>query len=115
MPEDVQQAIGKALMVAEFGGKDRQTENFGAGIHEIKVDHDDSNTYRCVYTVEKPLLVYVLHTWMKKSHFKGKMDQKDKNQIERRRGTIEDRYHTDVEEKYGVKIDAKTNNVKIDA
>ena len=111
MPEDVQDGIGKALMGAEYGDKDPSAEAFGGGIFEIKFNHDDGNTYRLVYTVEKPLLVYVLHTWTKKSHHKKEMDKSDRVLISTRKSTIQNRYISDVEEKYGVKIEVKSNNV----
>ena len=110
MPEDVQDGIGKALMGAEYGDKDPSAEAFGGGIFEIKFNHDDGNTYRLVYTVEKPLLVYVLHTWTKKSHHKKEMDKSDRALIATRRSTIQNRYVSDVEGRYGVKIGAKSDN-----
>ncbi len=69
-PEEVKDAIGFALYVAQQGGKHRDAKPLqgfgGAGILEIVEDHD-GNTYRAVYTVRLAGRIYVLHAFQKKS------------------------------------------------
>jgi phage-related protein len=69
-PEDVKDAIGYALYVAQRGGKHidaKPLQGFGgAGILEIVEDHA-GDTYRAVYTVRLARRIYVLHVFQKKS------------------------------------------------
>ena len=69
-PEDVKDAIGYALYIAQRGGKHADAKplrGFGsAGILEIIEDHA-GDTYRAVYTVRLAGRVYVLHVFQKKS------------------------------------------------
>jgi phage-related protein len=70
MPEDVRQAFGFALYVAQCGGKHPDAKPLkgftGAGVLEIVEDYS-SDTYRAVYTVRFADAVYVLHVFQKKS------------------------------------------------
>lgn len=69
-PEDVKDAIGYALYIAQRGGKHidgKPLQGFGgAGILEIIEDHA-GDTYRAVYTVRLAGRIYVLHVFQKKS------------------------------------------------
>lgn len=69
-PEDVKDAIGYALYIAQRGGKHADAKPLrgfgGAGILEIMEDHA-GDTYRAVYTVRLAGRVYVLHAFQKKS------------------------------------------------
>src|SRR6266851_194783 len=69
-PEDVKDAIGYALYVAQRGGKHPDAKPLrgfgGAGILEIVEDHAGDN-YRGVYTVRLAGRIYVLHVFQKKS------------------------------------------------
>ena len=69
-PEDVKDAIGYALYVAQRGGKHPDAKPLrgfgGAGILEIVEDHA-GDTYRAVYTVRLAGRIYVLHVFQKKS------------------------------------------------
>ena len=69
-PREVQRAIGRALDVAQRGGKALSAKPLrgfgGAGVLEIVDDHD-GDTYRAVYTVRFADAVYVLHAFQKKS------------------------------------------------
>jgi phage-related protein len=62
--------VGGALWEAQLGGKApfaKPLKGFGgAGVLEI-VDDFDGDTYRAVYTVRFPGIVYVLHAFQKKS------------------------------------------------
>ncbi|MBK5275622.1 MAG: type II toxin-antitoxin system RelE/ParE family toxin [Desulfuromonadales bacterium] len=70
MPEDVQDVFGKALFIAQLGGKHvaaKPLKGFGgAGVLEV-VEDNDGDTYRAVYTVRFADVVYVLHVFQKKS------------------------------------------------
>jgi phage-related protein len=68
-PEPVQDEIGTALSVAQFGGKHPSAKPWrgeGPGVFEVVEDHR-GNTYRAVYTVRFEGVVYVLHAFQKKS------------------------------------------------
>jgi phage-related protein len=68
-PEEVKDAMGVALSVAQFGGKHSRAKPWkgeGAGVFEIVSDFR-SKTFRAVYTVRFARAVYVLHAFQKKS------------------------------------------------
>jgi phage-related protein len=69
-PEDVKDAIGYALYIAQRGGKHADAKPLkgfgGAGILEIIEDHA-GDTYRAVYAVRFAERIYVLHAFQKKS------------------------------------------------
>lgn len=69
-PEDVKDAIGYALYIAQRGGKHAHAKPLrgfgGASILEIVEDHA-GDTYRAVYTVRLADRIYVLHAFQKKS------------------------------------------------
>ncbi len=69
-PEEVKDAIGYALYVAQRGGKHADAKPLrgfgGAGILEIVEDHA-GDTYRAVYTVRLAGRIYALHAFQKKS------------------------------------------------
>lgn len=69
-PREVQRVMGRALDVAQRGGKAfnaKPLKGFGgAGVLEVVDDHD-GDTYRAVYTVRFADAVYVLHSFQKKS------------------------------------------------
>src|SRR5438876_6557361 len=69
-PEDVKDAIGYALYIAQRGGKHADAKPLhgfgGAGFLEIVEDHA-GDTYRAVYTVRFAGRIYVLHAFQKKS------------------------------------------------
>ncbi len=80
MKEDVQDEIGKALQRVQWGGRPQNATSLkgfhGASVQEIKVD-EDTDTYRCIYTVQFVEAVYVLHVFKKKSHEKDKTPKRD--------------------------------------
>jgi phage-related protein len=94
MPEDIQDEIGKALLIAQWGGKAASAKPLhgfgGASVLEIKAD--DTNAQRCVYTVRFAEAVYVLHAFQKKSHQGKKTDLHDIKLIEARLRLAEDHY-----------------------
>jgi phage-related protein len=68
-PDEVIDAVGTALSVAQFGGKHYSAKPWrgeGAGVIEIVEDFSRS-TYRAVYTVRFEKAIYVLHCFQKKS------------------------------------------------
>ena len=70
MPEDVKDEFGHALDQAQAGEKHpgaKPLKGFaGAGVLEV-VTSDAGGSYRAVYTVKFPAVVYVLHVFQKKS------------------------------------------------
>ena len=69
-PEEVKDAIGHALHIAQIGGKHPDAKPLagfgGAGVLEV-VEDLAGDTYRAVYTVRFSGAVYVLHAFQKKS------------------------------------------------
>ncbi len=68
-PGSVQQKLGNALGLAQFGGKHPKAKPWkgeGPGVFEVVDDHE-GDTYRAVYTVRWREIVYVLHAFQKKS------------------------------------------------
>ncbi len=69
-PEEVKDAIGYALYIAQRGGKHADAKPLrgfgGAGILEI-VAHHAGDTYRAAYTVRLAGRIYALHAFQKKS------------------------------------------------
>jgi phage-related protein len=68
-PGPVQDELGNALGLAQFGGKHPKAKPWkgqGAGVFEV-VENHGGDTYRAVYTVRFREVVYVLHAFQKKS------------------------------------------------
>ncbi len=69
-PKEVSQVIGQALYLAQTGSKHPDAEplkGFGSAKVLDIIDDYDGNTYRTVYTVKFPGIIYVLHAFQKKS------------------------------------------------
>ena len=98
-PEPVQDEIGTALSVAQFGGKHPSAKPWrgeGLGVFEVVEDHR-GNTYRAVYTVRFEGAVYVLHAFQKKSTTGIRTSKRDVELIARRLNEA----RMDVEVRYG--------------
>jgi len=98
-PEPVQDEIGTALSVAQFGGKHPSVKPWrgeGPGVFEVVEDHR-GNTYRAVYTVRFEGAVYVLHAFQKKSPTGIRTSKRDVELIARRLNEA----RMDVEVRYG--------------
>ncbi|APB32469.1 protein of unknown function DUF891 [Gloeomargarita lithophora Alchichica-D10] len=69
-PEKFKLEIGYALYLAQCGEKHPSTKPMkgfkGAGVLEIVESHD-GDAYRAIYTVKFSSIIYVLHTFQKKS------------------------------------------------
>lgn len=69
-PEEVISSFGYALYLAQNGElylHSKILKGFGgAGVIEI-IERDESGTFRVVYTVKMPKVVFVLHAFQKKS------------------------------------------------
>ena len=69
-PDEVKDEIGKALLEVQFGKTPRTAKPLkgfgGASVLEI-VEDFNTDTYRAIYTVRFKSVVYVLHTFKKKS------------------------------------------------
>ena len=70
MPVPLRKAFGMALRSVQLGGTPHTAKPLkgfgGAGVSELVEDYDHG-TYRAVYTVNFPGVVYVLHVFQKKS------------------------------------------------
>ena len=100
-PEAVQDEIGTALSVAQFGGKHPSAKPWRGerpGVFEIVEDHR-GDAYRAVYTVRFEGVVYVLHAFQKKSPSGIRTSRSDIELIARRlneaRKNFEVRYGKD--------------------
>jgi len=86
-PEDVKDAMGFALYVAQQGGKHADAKPLrgfgGAGVLEI-VENHSGDTYRAVDTVRLAGRVYVLHAFQKKSKHGIETPKAEIDLIERR-------------------------------
>ena len=86
-PKQVRSDIGQALYTAQLGETDPATKPLkgfgGARVMEI-VDRYDTNAYRAVYTVQFSDVIYVLHSFQKKSKSGIATPQKDIELIRRR-------------------------------
>src|SRR5437899_1044412 len=85
-PEVVKDEIGTALSVAQFGRKHPKAKPWkgqGPGVFEIVEDHR-GDAYRAVYTVRFERVVYVLHTFQKKSPSGVRTSKRDVELIARR-------------------------------
>lgn len=68
-PNEVQDTVGFALSVAQFGGKHPAVKPWkgeGPGVFEVVEDYR-GNAYRAVYTLRFEHVIYVLHAFQKKS------------------------------------------------
>ena len=86
-PEDVKDAMGHALDVAQLGSKHADAKPLGgfggAGVLEV-VEDAAGDTYRAVYTVRFAGAVYVLHAFQKKSKRGVKTPAKELNLVRER-------------------------------
>jgi phage-related protein len=88
-PKQVRSDIGQALYTAQMGETDpaaKPLKGFGgARVMEIIDRHDtNTNTYRAVYTVQFSNVIYVLHSFQKKSKSGIATPHKDIELIRRR-------------------------------
>lgn len=105
VPEDVKDVFGSALLDVQYGDTPDGAKPFGEGLpREIwKIVEDcDGNTYRAVYTVALPEVVYVLDVFMKKSKSGIGTPRGDKERI-RRRFTAAKQHYEDSYRKRGEK------------
>ena len=69
-PDEVQEVVGYALYIAQCGDNRPSAKPLkgfkGSGVVEV-VDDFDGDTYRAVYTIKFADVVYVLHSFQKKS------------------------------------------------
>src|SRR5580704_12274447 len=85
-PEGVQDEIGSALSVAQFGGKNPSAKPWkgtGPGIFEIEEDHR-GDAYRAIYTIRYANAVYVLRAFQKKSRSEIRTPKRDVDLIAQR-------------------------------
>jgi len=87
-PEKVRKAVGFALSFAQLGEKHPDAKPFrgittGAAVLEV-VEDFDGDTYRAVYTVKFEGIVYVLHSFQKKSKTGIKTPPKEVELIKKR-------------------------------
>lgn len=86
-PEDVKDVMGYALELAQRGKKHPDAKPLrgfsGAGVLEI-VDDFDGDTYRAIYTVKFEGVLYLLHSFQKKSKHGIATPKQDIELVEKR-------------------------------
>jgi len=95
-PGEVQHRIGFALFQAQIGIKHRDAKplsGFGPGLLEV-VSRFDKETYRAVYTVIFPEVIYVLHAFQKKSR-KGIATPKSELDLVKQRLKVAEQHYQD--------------------
>lgn len=94
-PEDVYCEMGHALYLAQVGEKHENAKPLkgfkGAGVLEV-VENYEGNTYRAVYTVRFSGVVYVLHSFQKKSKSGIATPQKEMDLVWQRLRWAEEHY-----------------------
>lgn len=94
-PAEVKDVVGYALYQAQIGLKAPSAKPLrgfgGANVLEVVEDYH-SDTYRAVYTVKFSDLVYVLHTFQKKSKKGIATPKPDLDLIKRRLNVAEEDY-----------------------
>jgi phage-related protein len=86
-PDEVQDKIGYALQLVQFGVTPDNAERMRGSLRDvwaIKVDDDDGATYRTTYVTVLGNDVFVLDTFKKKSTHGIATPQKDLDRIENR-------------------------------
>lgn len=94
LPEAVQDQIGIALSVAQFGSRHPSVKPWkseGPGIFEIVANHR-GDTFRAVFTVRFEQAIYVLHVFQKKSRQGKKTPRSDVDLISQRLRMARDDY-----------------------
>lgn len=85
--DDIQDTVGHALGMVQQGKEYEDStplQGFGGrGVIEIKA-YDAGGTYRAVYTITMPEIVFVLHVFQKKSKTGIKTPKKDLDLIKQR-------------------------------
>ncbi len=94
-PDEVQQVVGYALYIAQCGDKHPSAKPLkgfkGAGVVEV-VEDFDGDTYRAVYTIKFADVVYVLHSFQKKSKKGIATPKQDMDLIEARLKRAKEHY-----------------------
>jgi phage-related protein len=102
LSEDVQDEIGYALYFAQNGRRHASAKPLkgfgGAGVLEI-VENDSGGTYRAVYTINFPNVIYVLHVFQKKSK-RGIATPRQEIQVIRRRMAIATAHYQEHKNEY---------------
>lgn len=86
--------VGHALHEAQLGFKSidaKPLKGLGSGVLEVITNHD-KDTFRVVYTVRFPGMVYVLHCFQKKSKSGIATPQKEIELIKKRLKAAEEDY-----------------------
>jgi phage-related protein len=99
-PEEVKDAVGVALDVAQQGEKHEAAKPLqgfgGAGVLEI-IDDFDGDTYRAVYTVKFKGVVYALHAFQKKSKKGISTPKEEIDLVKKRLKAAEEHYQENYE------------------
>jgi phage-related protein len=93
-PADVQSDMGYALGVAQLGGRHPSAKHWkgeGAGVLEV-VEDFRGDTFRAIYAVRFSGVIYVLHSFQKKSKTGIKTPREDINLVHERLKTATEHF-----------------------
>lgn len=95
LPDEIIDAFGYGLFTAQKNKLPKNAEILkgfgGAGVIEIK-ESDAAGTYRAVYTITMPEIVFVLHVFQKKSKEGIKTPKQDIELVKRRLKQAQEMY-----------------------
>ena len=100
--EEIRSSVGYALYLAQKGERyvhSKVLKGFGgAGVIEI-IERDESGTFRVVYTIKMPKIVFVLHAFQKKSKHGIKTPKQEIDLIKKRLKEAQEIYKELIDDK----------------
>lgn len=93
-PQEVRNEVGHALHEAQIGQRNinvKTLRGLPSGVLEVITNYD-TDTFRTVYTIRFPKMVYVLHCFQKKSKSGIATPQKEIELIKKRLKAAEEHY-----------------------
>jgi phage-related protein len=105
LPQEVKDVFAEALAMALRGETHEDAKLFrhhGSGVYEV-VAHHRNSTFREIYTVRFPEVVYVIHIFQKKSKKGSQTPKQEIDLIQKRLKWAEEHY----QEEYGKKRQKK--------
>ena len=83
-PDEIKDIFGFALFQVQDGRRPSIAKTFTGPIDELRETDDQNLTYRAVYIATLEPCVYVLYSFVKKSHQGAKTDDREREMIEQR-------------------------------
>lgn len=83
-PDDIKDVFGFALYQVQIGKRPSIAKTYSGPIEELRETDEQNKTYRVVYIAMLDPCVYVLYSFVKKSHQARKTDKHDRDMIAER-------------------------------